>query len=321
MLRKAGGTPFKLRSGSPFRNEKQRMYIKEDAGNRLVDVTKGKETKGTYTYKMMYNDLMADGKSADEAKKQVDLARTSNMEKYGTHNPTAEGKTDNTVVTGKEPDKIENVASDGTDGTEGNSGSKMDTFSPQDSRMASRDYKINANRLGKSNKQAKNTERRINKNLGKAGYIQGMVAPQEFTKDADGNEVPNVDYSKQKASYDANEQIKSNFMNSRKGIRLSERLDRKESDADFYGGGRDRAIMGAEQGVNPNKGRQIEYGDKDDVMTKASSGTSGTEGSDVTYVKDTEGMDEYTSNLAGGSPMRFQRHYGGSPFKLNKYKK
>ena len=315
MVRKAGGTPFKLRSGSPFRNEKQRMYIKEDAGNRLVDVTKGKETKGTYTYKMMYNDLMADGKSADEAKKQVDLARASNMEKYGTHNPTAEGKTDNTVVTGKEDDKVENVASEGQDGQKG---SKMDTFTPQDSRMASRDYKINANRLGKSNKQAKNTERRINKNLGKAGYIQGMVAPQEFTKNAEGDEVPNLDYEKKKAAYDANEQIKSNFMNSRKGIRLSERLDRKEADADFYGGGRDRAVMGAEQGVNPNKGRQIEYGDKDDVMTEASSST---EGSDVTYIKDTDGLDRYEENLAGGPVMKFERHYGGSPFKLNKYKK
>ena len=48
MQRHPNGTPFKLRSGgSPFKNDKQRMFIKEGDDNGLVDVTKGQETKGT----------------------------------------------------------------------------------------------------------------------------------------------------------------------------------------------------------------------------------------------------------------------------------
>jgi hypothetical protein len=235
MLRKAGGTPFKLRSGSPFRNEKQRMYIKEDEGNRLVDVTAGKETKGTRTYKMMYNDLLASGSSEADAKKEVDKAKAFNIKEYGTHNPTAEGKTDNTVVTNKEDDLVEDVASDGTDGTDGNSGSNMDTYTPQDTRMSIRDYKINRNRYDRAEGSFDRKETRYNKGLGKSGYVKGMVAPEEFTKDAEGNEVPNVDYDKQKASYDANEQIKYNFDNSNKGKRILRKMESKERDMEMYG--------------------------------------------------------------------------------------
>ena len=152
-----------------------------------------------------------------------------------------------------------------------------------------------------------------------------MQKPSEFTQDAEGNEVPNMDYDSQLKAYKRNEQIKFNFDNSPKGKRLLKHMgpdSALSNEIAMYKSGMERARMGAEQGVNPNKGRMIEYGEQEDTMTKAGK-TSNTVSSDVTYIDDTSNLeeytgDDYTSNLAGGSPMKFNRHYGGSPFKLKK---
>ena len=277
MQRRATGTPFKLRSGgSPFKSDRQRMVIKDVGGNRLVDVTKGKTTQGTYTYEMMYNDLIGKGKTDAEAKAGVQNARDFNKKKYGTHNPTAEGLTNNTVVTSREPDKVENIAQPGST----QEGSKMDTYSPQDTRMATRDYKISRNRLNKSTGSARRKGQRLKKNLQAGGY--SMDDYNAYMSDPD-NATPEM-----KA-----------FMGSRRMSRLSDKYQQKQRDVDFYKAGADRSIMGAEQGVNPNKGRMIEYGDKDDVMTKAGK----TAGTSETYISDEDaaGYDTYNPSTGGGS--------------------
>ena len=308
MQRHPNGTPFKLRSGgSPFKNDKQRMFIKEGDDNRLVDVTKGQETKGTYTYKMMYNDLLNKGYSEEDANREIEAAKTFNMKEYGTHNPTAEGKTENITTVSKTPDKVEDVASPGKPGTPGD---KMDTFTPTDTRMAIRDYKINRNRYDRSEGSFDRKESKYMKKLGKAGYIQGMAEPQEFVINEEGKEVPNLDYDKQMEMFNKNERIKSTFDQTPQGKRLSRKMESKKRDMDMYGSGMNRAVAGAQQGVNPNKGRSIKYD------YEMSGGTDATEGSDVTYVSDTKDLEEYTGE---GTPMKkkLQRHYGGSPFKLN----
>lgn len=61
----------------------------------------------TYTYNMMYDDLIAgtwsgdDGTvySPEDAERMVQEARDSNIAQFGTHNPTAEGKANNVVTT------------------------------------------------------------------------------------------------------------------------------------------------------------------------------------------------------------------------------
>ena len=56
MQRVVGGTPFKLRSGSPFKDDKKRMVRKtKDNKNELVDVTKGK-TNVRKTWKQAWAD-------------------------------------------------------------------------------------------------------------------------------------------------------------------------------------------------------------------------------------------------------------------------
>ena len=45
MQRRTYGSPFQLRSGSPFKNDPKRMYIAEGDKNRLVDVTEGGTTE------------------------------------------------------------------------------------------------------------------------------------------------------------------------------------------------------------------------------------------------------------------------------------
>lgn len=57
--------------------------------------------KKTYSYDDLYNDSIAAGSSAEDAQGIVQQAKEYNESKYQTHNPTAEGKTDNTYDVGK----------------------------------------------------------------------------------------------------------------------------------------------------------------------------------------------------------------------------
>jgi len=327
MQRKIYGSPFQLRSGSPFKNDKKRMYIDEGDKNRLVDVTKGGTTttpaeRGTNTsYDTAWekNFKIVDGMRVDKyGNKYTDDLAGKNAYIAAAEDYWSKKKT---VV--KEPDKVEDVPNTKTTETK-TDGSMMDTFTPQDTRMAIRDFKINKNRYNKKVGKFNRKTSRYDKNLAKAGYMPGMSKPSEFTTDAEGNEVPNMDYDNQLKAYERNEQIKYNFDNSPKGKRLLKHMgpdSALSNEISMYKSGMERARMGAEQGVNPNKGRMIEYGEQEDVMTKAGN-QSNTVSSDVTYIEDTGDLEEYTgddyeTNLSGGSPMKFNRHYGGSPFKLN----
>jgi hypothetical protein len=60
-----------------------------------------KTNKQTYTYDMMRADAIKQGMSEEDADAQVAAARSENIANYGTHSPTAAGKTDNTREVGE----------------------------------------------------------------------------------------------------------------------------------------------------------------------------------------------------------------------------
>ena len=92
------GTP--LHSGKVGPTEKEepkklgKMNVRDAQGNLLsadddVKITKGTDAVPEVKKTILYSDLPENQRQA---------ARDYNMKKYGTHNPTAEGKADNTIV-------------------------------------------------------------------------------------------------------------------------------------------------------------------------------------------------------------------------------
>ena len=301
MQRTTKGTPFQLRSGSPFKQEPQRMVRKtDDNRNELVDVTKG-STNVRKTWKQawadndegiqgMYNsyeDYVADRKgqkAANEEAYEADMvAKTGVSGGPGT------------VQT---PDKVTPVASPGETIPEVK-GDMKDTFTPQDLRMAGREMKISDNQLRKNEGRYDRKSGRYDKALGKAGYNFNMAKPSEFTTDEEGKEVPNMNYESEMQAFNNNEAIKATFDKTRKGKRLGRGMDSAERRINFYKEHSQRTQEGADQGVNPNKGRMIEEG----KVMQAHQPESTTEGSDRTFVGDDHGYDVYEpgTNTGGGN--------------------
>ncbi len=99
----------------------------------------------------------------------------------------------------------------------------------------------------------------------------------------------NTEYDAQLEAYNNNEAIKATFDKTKKGARLSRKIDDAQTTKDFYAEHSTRTQEGADQGVNPNKGRMIEEG----KVMKSHQPESVTEGSDRTFVGDDHGYDEY----------------------------
>ena len=274
-------TPFKLRSASPFKNE--RMVHTEGGKNLLKDVTVNKGKKSIYTYKKMHADLLAKGMSQADADKQVQKAKGFNQEKYGTQNPTKEGKTEN-YREEKGSMEMKDVASPGTEGKEGQDGAMMDSFSPQETRMLIRERKINKNRKDKYENKNRRQTGRYDKALKRA--IKGGMTKEEF------------DLTK-------------------KGKRMNMRTAQSQENIDDYTTGYKRSQMANQQGVNQADGTQVQY-DPDNVgLQKRTASTEGTAGSDTTEasaddianLRNTDSIDlgkdtsdsSYTESLSGGS--------------------
>lgn len=274
-------TPFKLRSASPFKNE--RMVHTEGGKNLLKDVTVNKGKKSIYTYKKMHADLLAKGMSQADADKQVQKAKGFNQEKYGTQNPTKEGKTEN-YREEKGSMEMKDVASPGTEGKEGQDGAMMDSFSPQETRMLIRERKINKNRKDKYENKNRRQTNRYDNALKKA--IKGGMTKEEF------------DLTK-------------------KGKRMNMRTAQSQENIDDYTTGYKRSQMANQQGVNQADGTQVQY-DPDNVgLQKRTASTEGTPGSptteasaaDLENLRNTDSIDlgqdtsdsSYTESLSGGS--------------------
>ena len=220
MQRTTGGTPFKLRSGSPFKQT--RMVRKtDDNRNELVDVTKGK-TNVRKSWKQAWADNdegiqgMYDSYEAYEADRKAAKAADAEAYEKDLVEKTGVSGGPGTVQT---PDTVTPVASPGETIPEVK-GDMKDTFTPQDLRMAGREMKIADNQIRKNTRKVDNKGRRYDKNLGKAGYNFGMVKPTEMTTNEAGEEVPNVNYQSEMDAWNKNEQIKATFDKTRKGSRL-----------------------------------------------------------------------------------------------------
>ena len=142
MQRTTGGTPFKLRSGSPFKQT--RMVRKtDDNRNELVDVTKGQtNTRKTYKQAWADNDEGIQGMYGSYEDYVADRSgqKTANPEAY------EKDLVEKTGVSGgpgtvQTPDTVTPVASPGETVPEVK-GDMKDTFTPQDIRMADRERKF-----------------------------------------------------------------------------------------------------------------------------------------------------------------------------------
>ena len=137
-----GSKPITYRSKSPLKIGGVGLLGKKkvvDAdGNVLSADDSGKKTPGSppvpeVRKTVLYSDLPEDQRQA---------AREYNMKKFGTHNPTAEGKADNTVVTQAAQPATEGSFDRETEYkpelTEGRDADKVDTFYPWEARFARR---------------------------------------------------------------------------------------------------------------------------------------------------------------------------------------
>ncbi len=304
MQRKTGGTPFTLKSGSPFRQTTRMVRKTDDNKNELVDVTKGKtNTRKTWKQAWADNDEGIQGKysSYDDYVADRKGQQTANAEAYEADLVSKTGVSGGpgTVQT---PDTVTAVPSPGEKIDEVK-GDMKDTFTPQDLRMAGREMKIADNQLRKNQGSFDRKSGRYNKALGKAGYNSNMVKPSEMTMDAEGKEVPNMNYKKEMQAFNNNEAIKNTFDQTNRGKRLNRGMNSAKQRIDFYKENSQRTLEGANQGVNPNKGRMIEEG----KQMKAHQPESMTEGSDQTFVDDDhglevyEGQEELQTNTGGGN--------------------
>ena len=285
-------TPFKLRSASPFKNDKK-MVHNEGGENVLknVNVTKGK--KSIYTYKQLHKDTLAKGGSQADADKAVSDARASNMSIHGTHNPTKEGL-ENNYREEKGSMKMEDIKKPGK---EGQDGAYMDSFSPQETRMSIREFKVNDNRFNRRGNKDRKYNNRYEKGLG----FDPSTLNDEL-KASDPNKYKELDLRKQ--AYDK----------SRKGEKQLMKISQNKREMDYYDNRTKNSEMAGKQGVNQNDGTKIEY---DPDMLGPQKKTASTPGSDKTILtdKEAEGYENtdsvdlganvsdssYTESLSGGS--------------------
>jgi len=288
-------TPFKLRSASPFKNDKKKMVHNEGGENVLKNVSVNKGETSIYTYKKMHADLLKKGMSQADADAQVQKAKGENMEKYGTHNPTKEGLANNTRTTKGSMD-MEDISKPGTEGKQGH---MMNSFNPTETRRTNREFKINDNRFNRRENRDRKYNNRYEKGLG----FDPSTLTDEF-KESNPEEYNKL--SLQKQAYDK----------SRKGEKQLMKISQNKREMDFYDTRTKNSEMGAQQGANSFDGTMIEY-DPDGVGPDKK--TASTEGSDKTILTDeqakgyenTKNVDlgsnttdeSYTESLSGGSKM------------------
>ena len=172
-----GSKPITHRSKStPLKANGEELLGKKkvvDAnGNVLSADDSGKRTPGSPAVPearktVLYSDLPED---------QREAAREYNMKKYGTHNPTAEGKADNTVVTQAAQPATEGSFDRETEYkpelTEGRDADKVDTFYPWEARFARRTQRASVRDEKRRGRQA---ERNLNRALNK-----GVIDQDEY---------------------------------------------------------------------------------------------------------------------------------------------
>lgn len=172
-----GSKPITHRSKStPLKANGEELLGKKkvvDAnGNVLSADDSGKRTPGSPAVPearktVLYSDLPEDQRQA---------AREYNMKKYGTHNPTAEGKADNTVVTQAAQPATEGSFDRETEYkpelTEGRDADKVDTFYPWEARFARRTQRASVRDEKRRGRQA---ERNLNRALNK-----GVIDQDEY---------------------------------------------------------------------------------------------------------------------------------------------
>ena len=171
-----GSKPITYRSKSPLKIGGVGLLGKKkvvDAdGNVLSADDSGKKTPGSppvpeVRKTVLYSDLPEDQRQA---------AREYNMKKFGTHNPTAEGKADNTVVTQAAQPATEGSFDRETEYkpelTEGRDADKVDTFYPWEARFARRTQRASVRDEKRRGRQA---ERNLNRALNK-----GVIDQDEY---------------------------------------------------------------------------------------------------------------------------------------------
>ena len=301
-------TPFKLRSASPFKNE--RMVHTEGGKNLLKDVTVKKGKKSIYTYRKMHADLLAKGVSKADADKQVQKAKGFNQEKYGTQNPTKEGLTNN-YREEKGSMEMKDVASLGTEGKKGQDGAMMDSFSPQETRMSIREFKINDNRFNRRGNKDRKYNNRYEKGL---GFDPSTLNDELKASDPEKYKALNL----RKQAYDK----------SRKGEKQLMKISQNKREMDYYDNRTKNSEMAGRQGVNQADGTQVQY-DPDNVgLQKRTASTEGTPGSatteasadDIANLKNTDSIDlgkdtsdsSYTESLSGGDNKQEMKMLGGA---------
>jgi len=199
-------------------------------------VEPGKLVKGKKTT-IKYTDLPPE---------QREAARKYNMEKYGTHNPTAAGLADNTK---QEPDTYEPGFSHTTEDFKSYKVAvKGDAKRPWHRRMDNRGIKIG----GRETRQAGNKIDKINRKIDK--YVK------KYDSDGDG-----------KISDSEKKSMKGGFLGLGKSRKKFEKLGRKleENQAEYKGfkGGRDAAIAQSVQSVKV--GNKIDMGERDARLSDA----------------------------------------------------
>ena len=171
-----GSKPITQRSKSPLKAGGDELLGKKtvvDAqGNRLSADDSGQYSEGTPAVPeqrrtVLYSDLPESQRAA---------AREYNMKKYGTHNPTAEGKANNTVVTQAAKPATEGGFNRETEYkpelTEGREADKVDTFYPWEARFARRTQRAS---VRDEKRRGRRAERDLNRALNK-----GVIGQEEY---------------------------------------------------------------------------------------------------------------------------------------------
>lgn len=171
-----GSKPITQRSKSPLKANGDELLGKKtvvDAqGNRLSADDSGQYSEGTQAVPeqrrtVLYSDLPESQRAA---------AREYNMKKYGTHNPTAEGKANNTVVTQAAKPATEGGFNRETEYkpelTEGREADKVDTFYPWEARFARRTQRAS---VRDEKRRGRRAERDLNRALNK-----GVIDQSEY---------------------------------------------------------------------------------------------------------------------------------------------
>lgn len=170
-----GSKPITFRSKSPLKAGDEllgKKTVVDAKGNKLQADDSGERTPGTPAVPekrktVLYSDLPESERAA---------AREYNMKKYGTHNPTAEGKADNTVVTQAAKPATEGSFDRETEYkpvlTEARDADKVDTFYPWEARFARRTQRAS---VRDEKRRGRRAERDLNRALNK-----GVIDQAEY---------------------------------------------------------------------------------------------------------------------------------------------